>query len=149
MQSPSAANARNALDRAGTGVSPRERQTEVVNKRELPNSEFHDFLATYDETMWQRPEEEKKVEEKVLDTGITDEIKEEEELSELSEDEADKDKPDSPPLSNLGSERNTMVGEGDENEETFMPLDEALELEGNFDINKVTRLDQRLKDVNR
>lgn len=47
-----------------------------------------------------------------------------------------------------GSERNlTMVGEGDGDEETFMPLDEALEAE--FDINKVSKLDQRLKDINR
>ena len=42
-----------------------------------------------------------------------------------------------------------MIGEGDENEETFLPLDEALELESKFDINKVSKLDQRLKDVNR
>jgi len=150
LQSPSAANARNALEKAGTGVSPRDRQAEVVNKRELPNSEFHDFLATYDESMWQRPEEDKREEEnaKTLDKGITDEIKEEEELSELSDDDADKEKPDSP-LSNLGSERFTQVGEGDDTEDTFMPLDEALELESAFDINKLSKLEQRLKDVNR
>lgn len=56
-------------------------------------------------------------------------IKEEEgEGSELSEDEADNTKLDSP-LSNVESERPSMVGEGDEAEETFLPLDEALELE--------------------
>jgi len=69
-----------------------EKKGDVVNKRELPNHEFQDFLSTYDETMWQRPEEEKQEEEapKHLDNTITDEIKEEEgEGSELSDDEAD------------------------------------------------------------
>jgi len=35
----------------------KEKQGDVVNKRELPNAEFQDFLMTYDESMWQRPEE--------------------------------------------------------------------------------------------
>ena len=52
-------------------------------------------------------------------------IKEEEgEGSDLSEDEVDR-KLDSP-LSNAGSERPSLIGEGDENEETFMSLDDAL-----------------------
>lgn len=39
-----------------------------------------------------------------------------------------------------GSERNlTMVGEGDDTEDTFLPLDEALEAD--FDINKISKLD--------
>mmetsp|Transcript_43564 Transcript_43564/g.57684 ORF Transcript_43564/g.57684 Transcript_43564/m.57684 type:complete len:145 (+) Transcript_43564:1360-1794(+) len=42
-----------------------------------------------------------------------------------------------------------MIVEGDDAEENFMSLDEALELEGQFDINKVSKLDQRLKDINR
>ena len=33
----------------------------------------------------------------------------------------------------------TIVGEGDDTEDTFLPLDEALETE--FDINKVSKLD--------
>ena len=104
---------------------------------------------TYDETMWQMPEEDKKEPEKQnpLDAAITDEIKEEEEGSGDSEDETERKKLDSP-LSNAGSEINkTLIGEGDDNEDTFMSLDQALESE--FDINKVSKLDQRLKDVNR
>jgi len=56
LQSPAAGQARNALmDRAFGNT--KEKQGDVVNKRELPNSEFQDFLMTYDESMWQRPEE--------------------------------------------------------------------------------------------
>ena len=46
---------------------------DLVNKRELPNSEFQDFLQTYDETMWQRPEEEnsKQEEDKRLENNLT------------------------------------------------------------------------------
>ena len=100
--------------------------------------------------MWQRPEEEKKKEEtkNPLDSAITDEIKEEDEGSDAS-DEEQKNRLDSPgALSNAASEnRFTETGEGDDAEETFMSLDEALSSE--FDINKVSKLDQRLKDVNR
>ena len=120
-----------------------------VNKRELPNSEFPDFLTTYDETAWQRnqDEEEKKAQElkpkTSLENAIIDGIKEEEgEGSGDSDDEADKtNKLDSPGASSMaGSERNlTMVGEGDDTEDTFLSLDEALEAD--FDINKVSKLD--------
>ena len=101
--------------------------------------------------MWQKIEEEKKAPEPktTLDSTINDEIKEEEqEGSEASDDEIEKSKlhDDSP-----RSERNSVidrdsVGEGDD-EGNFMSLDEALESE--FDINKVSKLNQRLKDVNR
>ena len=119
-----------------------------MNKRELPNSEFQDFLQTYDETMWQSKEEEEKkaadiaAPKTTLEAGFIDGIKEEEgEGSGDSDEEVDKTKQDSPGASSMGgSERNlTMVGEGDDNEDTFMPLDEALEAE--FDINKVSKLD--------
>lgn len=59
LQSPSAANARNALERATNMNSGQDKKGgDIGNKRELPNSEFQDFLLTYDETMWQHPEEE-------------------------------------------------------------------------------------------
>ena len=39
-----------------------------------------------------------------------------------------------------GSQQNlTMIGEGDDTEDAYLPLDEALEAE--FDINKVSKLD--------
>ena len=50
------------------------------------------------------------------------------------------------PRSSMAGDR-TRLSEGDGNEETFPSLDEALEMD--FDINKVTKLDQRLKDINR
>ena len=58
-----------------------------------------------------------------------------------SEDEAEKTKVDSPGASSMGgSQQNlTMIGEGDDTEDTYLPLDEALEAE--FDINKVSKLD--------
>ena len=62
LQSPSAAQARNTLAGVGTGILGADKKGDVVNKRELPNAEFQDFLSTYDETFWQRPEEEKKEE---------------------------------------------------------------------------------------
>lgn len=138
----------------GAGLLNAEKKGDVVNKRELPNAEFQDFLSTYDETMWQRPEEEKKEDEanKMAEKTLTHEIEikeEEDEGSELSEDEADQTKLDSPLSNGPGSDRPSMIGEGDDAEETFMPLDEALELESQFDINKVSKLDQRLKDINR
>lgn len=111
-----------------------DKKGDVVNKRELPNAEFQDFLSTYDETMWQRPEEEKKEDEanKLTEPTLTHEIEikeEEDEGSELSEDEADQTKLDSPLSNGPGSDRPSMIGEGDGAEETFMSLDEALELE--------------------
>lgn len=80
---------------------------------------------TYDESMWQRPEEDQTEPEKPnpLDNAITDEIKEEEEGSGDSDDDLDGKKLDSP-LSNAGSEFNkTIIGEGDDTEDTFMSLD--------------------------
>ena len=82
---------------------------------------------------------------------MIDGIKEEEgEGSGDSDEEDEKNglKLDSPGASSMaGSMNNTMIGEGDDNEDIFMPLDEALESE--FDINKVSKLDHRLKDINR
>lgn len=70
-----------------------------VNKRDLPNEEFKDFLQSYDETMWQRPEDEEKDKpaegKTALNNGITDEIKEEVEEGSDASDEED-NKPDSP-----------------------------------------------------
>ena len=98
--------------------------------------------------MWQRSGEEEK---KDADAAaakkkheiITDEIKEEEyEQSDLSDDENDKTKQDDSPgaSSYAGSQRgDTFIGEGDDTEDTFMPLDEALTQD--FDINKVSKLD--------
>ena len=106
--------------------------------------------------MWQKeaekePEPEKKVG-GALDNTITDEIKEEEqEGSEGSDDEAEKTKIDSP-MGSISNADNSILNnpEGDDAaEETFMSLDEAIEAETHFDINKVSKLDQRLKDVNR
>lgn len=124
-----------------------------VNKRDLPNEEFKDFLQSYDETMWQRPEDEEQEKtvtegKNALKNAITDEIKEEEQEGSDASDEED-DKPDSPGADSMtGSQfNNTMINEGDEGDDTFMPLDEALGME--FDINKVSKLEQRLHDVNR
>ena len=135
-------------ERSAIGTS-KDVNADGVNKRELPNSEFCDFLQTYDETAWQRnqEEEEKKASElkpkSSLENAIINGIKEEEgEGSGDSDDEAEKTKvEDSPVASDMaGSERNlTMVGEGDDTEDTFLSLDEALETD--FDINKVSRLD--------
>lgn len=155
LQSPSAANARNMLAER-SAVGNKDGNADGVNKRELPNSEFTDFLQTYDETVWQKKEEEKKKEDEIqgktgIGAAIIDGIKEEEgEGSGDSDDEVDKTKQENSPdeSSNSGSEKNlTMVGEGDDNEDTFLSLDEALEAD--FDINKVSKLEQRLKDINR
>ena len=150
LQSPTAQNARNTMAERIAGNLGKEKQDQT-NKRELPNHEFQDFLSVYDDTMWQKIEEEKKAPEpkNTLDTTITDEIKEEDqEGSEASEDEEVKQKVnDDSPRSEINSViDNTSIGEGDE-EGNFMSLDEALESE--FDINKVSKLNQRLKDVNR
>ena len=122
-----------------------------MKKGELPPEEFRDFSQTYDETMWQHPDEEKEVQSKKnpLDNTITDEIKEEEQEGSDDSDGEDGKKPPSPGAESTGagSNWNRNVDEGDEGEDTFPSLDEALNMD--FDINKVSRLDQRLKDVNR
>ena len=153
LQSPTAQNARNTMaERITQNLGKEKEARDGTNKRELPNHEFQDFLSVYDETMWQKAEEEKKAPEpkNTLDTTITDEIKEEDqEGSEASDDEPlNKTKAnDDSPRSEINSViDNTSIGEGDE-EGNFMSLDEALESE--FDINKVSKLNQRLKDVNR
>ena len=104
--------------------------------------------------MWQRSkEEEKKAAEDAAKKPtqiVTDEIKEEDqEHSDDSEEESQMKLDESALDSSFaGSQRGeTFIGEGDDTEDTFMPLDQALEQE--FDINKVSKLDQRLKDVNR
>jgi len=52
LQSP-ANIARNALnDRAKQGFGDGKDKQDGVNKREIPNSEYQDFLQTYDDTMW-------------------------------------------------------------------------------------------------
>ena len=86
--------------------------------------------------MWQRPEEEKKAEDpqkKVLEIA-TDEIKEEEQEHSDGESENEdakaklSDKDSLGDLSDPASQRDTtIIAEGDENEDTFMSLDEALE----------------------
>ena len=84
-----------------------------------------------------------------MDNTITDEIKEEEQEGSDDSDGEDGKKPPSPGAESTGagSNWNRNVDEGDEGEDTFPSLDEALNMD--FDINKVSRLDQRLKDVNR
>ena len=80
LQSPTAQNARNTMaERIAGNLGKDKQERDGTNKRELPNSEFQDFLSVYDETMWQKVEEEKKAPEpkNTLDTTITDEIKEE------------------------------------------------------------------------
>ena len=99
--------------------------------------------------MWQKNEAaEKTVEEKrKTRVTITDEIKEEEEGNSESEDEKEKPLLDSPNHSSVAGSDKDKQPEGDGLEDTFISLDEALNFD--FDINKVTKLDQRLKDINR
>ena len=80
LQSPTAKKALNTMaDRIAGNLGKDKQEKDGTNKRELPNHEFQDFLSVYDETMWQKAEEEKKAPEpkNTLDTTITDEIKEE------------------------------------------------------------------------
>ncbi len=109
----------------------------------MPPEEFKDFLSTYDETMWQYPDDEKEIAPKKnpLDNAITDEIKEEEREGSDESDDEDEKRPPSPGASSTGagSNWNRNIDEGDENEESFPPLEEALTMD--FDINKVSRLD--------
>ena len=66
-------------ERIAGNLGKDKQEKDGANKRELPNHEFQDFLSVYDETMWQKVEEEKKAPEpkNALDSTITDEIKEE------------------------------------------------------------------------
>ena len=109
-----------------------------VMRKDLPDEEFRDFLASYDETAW--IEKEKQSSKKIMqaDMGITEEIKEEDE--EKSSDGSDKDDFENhSPTESLNQEGKEEKKDGNEDEDVYPSLEEALEME--FDINQVTKLE--------
>ena len=155
--SPKAEKAKNALverAKAGkTGGSGEEegglntdRAGEEIQK-DLPESEYKDFLGTYEDEKWwlivkKEDSPDKKVNKHMASDAISEKSGDDDEkddvLSQANEDI------DSPKFSEISKDR--ASGEDEEKDE-FPPLDDALGRD--FNINDYSTLKQRFSDINR